>query len=415
MKKIILCLIMLGAIPMVSANIIITEVMFDPTQTSSQTDGEWIEIFNDGNEPVDLTDWKIDNYNFDDYVIQPGEYVVIARELVDGTDADNESFESYWGNNDGVWDENDGFAAIDGYFSFAIEDTINLTNGIITEVLYYNSSISPGDGKTIERVNYSLPNTIDNWAEGQMDGTPGRSQYSSEESSINVEAVVINVAPAILEKIFLTDDCEDEGIQIMPEIDKNKTVYVSLEVSDDNGISDIKETGVRINGREYLLLFSSEKNQSLVFNGSFEMAATDLAGDYNLEFFARDNASETSENLGFTYLGILSSVILTKNLNLAELVPGGISEEKIVEIKNTGNIEIDTIITGFDLEAEGQIIPKENIEVFNLDWMSLAQPQTLDTNAQPNEITNLRFRMKVPQFLKANTFKGKIKVTSKVG
>ena len=126
-------------LPFVSANVEITEIMHSPTQTESDTDGEWVEIHNAGEESIDISEWKLDGYNFDDTAIESGEYIVIARELLDGTDADLESFEGYWGDGNGVWDEE--YKAVDGYFSLSDEDTVVLTDEL-GEIMMVRESLA---------------------------------------------------------------------------------------------------------------------------------------------------------------------------------------------------------------------------------------------------------------------------------
>ena len=114
------------------ANVIINEIMYNPsTAQGSDTDLEWIEIFNNGTATIDLAEWKIDGNNFDGINISAGEYLIVAGELIDGSDSDLDSFEEYYGNNDGVWNSLDGnYNALGGSFSLANSvDAINLSNG----------------------------------------------------------------------------------------------------------------------------------------------------------------------------------------------------------------------------------------------------------------------------------------------
>src|SRR3989344_583570 len=138
MKKFSLFFILVIGLRLVSAQILITEVMYDPV-FASDTDLEWIEVYNNGSGDINLSSWKIDGNNFDDFSIIPGEFIVIARELIDGTDLDNDSFESIYGNNDGVWNNLDGnYRVFDGDFSLTNNDIINLSSSFYSEILIYN-------------------------------------------------------------------------------------------------------------------------------------------------------------------------------------------------------------------------------------------------------------------------------------
>ena len=411
MRKFIFGLLAIVLAQAVSANVIITEVMYDPTQTASQTDSEWIEVYNDGDEAVDLSEWKVDGSSFDDVTLHPRQYLVIARELLDSDDADNDSFESYWGNGNGVWDEN--FLAVDGTLSLVdTEDTINLSNGIESEVLYYNRSVGQGNGKSIIRINYSLPNALDNWMEGAYNGTPGRGEASELSNEVEVKATVMNVPPTIVQASITTDDSSKEGIQVMPDYNGNKKVFVTMSVTDPNGIDDIKEAGARISGQQYIFNKVKEYNSTTEYNGSFEMSPTDIATFYSLQVYATDGTSESSSAMEFEYLGILSSVIETQSLDFDRLFPGNISDEKAVVVRNTGNTVFDTEVEGFDLVAGDKVIPKSSLEIFTESWEDLGLPKLLDNNILPNDTKQIRLRLNVPGSVKAETFSGKLKVTS---
>src|SRR3989338_1255406 len=116
-KFFIFLLLQLFFSPVVLADIILTEIMYNPNQCSDY-DCEWIEIYNNGNETVNLENWSVNGDSFEDANISANEYLIIARELIDTADSDNESFEFYWGSSDKVWNSTDAnYTAIDGSFS----------------------------------------------------------------------------------------------------------------------------------------------------------------------------------------------------------------------------------------------------------------------------------------------------------
>src|SRR3989344_1706710 len=136
-----------------NSDVIITEIMFDPpnaiiaqAQDSyrcvNDSSCQWIEIYNRGDTPIDLSSWKIrtaaredvggfptQNHDFGDVIIQPKSFVVIATQLGD-EDGDGFSFARLYGNKDGIWDYSDGFTAVDSSISFL--ETPDLFPGINT-------------------------------------------------------------------------------------------------------------------------------------------------------------------------------------------------------------------------------------------------------------------------------------------
>lgn len=132
----------------------INEVMYNPIiSMGDDSDLEWIEIYNNGTEKIDLTNFTINTRDFDDVVIFPNQYLVIARELIDGNDKDNGSFEGYYGNGDGVWNfSDDNFSVIDaGAFNLGNSgDTIILSDGIMEIILSYLDDLgADGNGNTL--------------------------------------------------------------------------------------------------------------------------------------------------------------------------------------------------------------------------------------------------------------------------
>ena len=85
MRKIIviLAVIFFSTPCFVLASLEISEIMYD-LKTGSDDGREWVEIFNNGSETVNLANWKISDTNFDDVNITARGYVVVSRNLTEG-------------------------------------------------------------------------------------------------------------------------------------------------------------------------------------------------------------------------------------------------------------------------------------------------------------------------------------------
>jgi len=179
----------------ISHAVIINEIMYNPNQCSDN-DCEWIEIYNNGNETIDLSSWLINDNDFDNINISPGEYIIIAKELIDGDDADNESFEYYWGNSDKVWNSTDAnYTAIDGSFSLVNSGgTINITNGSYAILINYSDDWgADGDGYTLEKINPDGTNSQENWGVSLIkNGTPGYQNSIYETVEIDYNQIEIS-------------------------------------------------------------------------------------------------------------------------------------------------------------------------------------------------------------------------------
>ena len=62
------------------ADIVINEIMYAPTNTWGGYTNEWIELYNNDTNAINITGWTIDGETIStDTVMQPGDYVIIAR------------------------------------------------------------------------------------------------------------------------------------------------------------------------------------------------------------------------------------------------------------------------------------------------------------------------------------------------
>ena len=82
---------LLGTAPPVSAQVVINEIMQNPSAVSD-TDGEWFEIHNPTASDIDIDGWTIEDLDFDTHVINnggpplvpAGGYVVLGRNTDSG-------------------------------------------------------------------------------------------------------------------------------------------------------------------------------------------------------------------------------------------------------------------------------------------------------------------------------------------
>lgn len=156
-------------------DVIINEIMYNPsTDQCRDDDCEWVELYNMGTYKVNLSGWTLDEKPFEAEIINSGEYIIIARQLIDGDDADIESFEYYWGDDSMVWGDSEieNYNAYDGNMILNNKDgdTIILQSpdSYYDSVTYSDTWGADGNSKTLERYENST------WSESLVDGgTPG--------------------------------------------------------------------------------------------------------------------------------------------------------------------------------------------------------------------------------------------------
>lgn len=382
------------ACQMAAAQLLLTEVMYNPNQCDD-SDGEWVEVYNNAEEAVDLTTWKLNNKELAG-TLGPRQYLVIAKELVDGTDADNDSFEKYWGNNDGAWDEADGFNAIQASISLANSaGIVNLTNGNESDVFSYTSSIGAnGNGKSLER-------TLElGWEESATEGgTPGDGAFETalEKDELEYELEIENIAPRIVSINITPDEMDAEGIQV---IAGNKNVTIIVLAEDLNGADDIANITGFVGNREITFRRTS-CNTTALFEGSFNFQQSDERKTYNVTITMYDSFANVTETRAIDYISRISTVLETKSISFGKLKPGE-SKEISVAVRNTG---IDRLSIGFSLNDKNSL----QIEAFDEAWIPL---KDVGIPVEPGERMEIKLRAFAPN-KKAAVFRGKLKLVAK--
>ena len=203
-------LVLMSMLPvMVSAqgDVKVNEIMYNPPGTDA--DLEWIELYNNDTEAINISGWTIDNDSISDNVMQPGDYVVLARNKT--------AFEAYYGALP---------CSVIGV-TFVLTnsgDTIVLCNSTGAEVdnVTYNASLgADGNGKTLERT------ATGGWKESFADGgTPCK---------LNSVTVVVPYSPWLPPMIYICNITVDA---MTPEnVGKNATVGLFTSTEMINNVS----------------------------------------------------------------------------------------------------------------------------------------------------------------------------------
>ncbi len=217
---ILVLMAMLPAMVSAQSDIRINEIMYNPS-TGDDSDMEWIELYNNDAEAINISDWTIDGNKIEDMVMEPGDYVVLARNKT--------AFDAYYG----------ALPCSVIATTFVLNndpgDTIvlcNSTGAEVDNVTYDASWGADGNGKTLER------NVADWWVESLADGgTP------CELNSVKFVIPFSSWGPPVIYTWKITADAMN------PEnVGKNATteVYTATEEIDNETyyiINTIKPTG----------------------------------------------------------------------------------------------------------------------------------------------------------------------------
>jgi inhibitor of cysteine peptidase len=195
---------MLPAMVSAQSDVKINEIMYNPPGTDA--DLEWIELYNNDAEAVNISDWTVDNNPISDNVMQPGDYVVLARNKT--------AFDAYYGTLS--------CPVIDVTFVLANSgDTIvlcNITGAEVDNVTYNASWGADGNGKTLERT------VTGGWAESLADGgTP------CKRNSVTIVIPFSSWVPPMTYIFNITDDIDSDNIG------KNATIglFTATELIDN--------------------------------------------------------------------------------------------------------------------------------------------------------------------------------------
>lgn len=135
--------------------VVFNEFMPEPTASSTESDGEWIELYNRSDDWVNLSGWEIENedgerFTLPTYLLPPNAYYVIGA---CGDIQKNGGYEP-----DCTW----GFFSIDNSGELSLYDS---SKTLIDEITYTESDWSITSGCSCERINpgwvSSLPSTWD--------------------------------------------------------------------------------------------------------------------------------------------------------------------------------------------------------------------------------------------------------------
>ena len=397
MKKLIPFIVFLFSINLVSAALTLTEVMYNPaTAQGSDTSLEWIEIYNN-DSLEDLSLYYLDGNKLTGTISQ-NEYIIIAKNLL--------GFESYYGNNDSVWNGLDGnYNVIESSISLSNSiDLINLTKQNYSEILNYSSSWgADGNGYTLQKIDVNQGNDRENWNESSVyGGTPGKSY---EQSNDNQVAIKLEVESSIqIVNFSILDELSDAGFQIFPEPKQNKTFELKAEINSSANITEVKAI---FKNKEYVI------QKSILYKTNLTLNYYDPAGNYTINITAKDiNNETTSQKITFEYLGLLSSSLSIKEIDFGKVKKGSYSNELLVSVLNEGNLEIDLEVIGSDLKNGNNLISASSIEIFKNDWLALSKtPVLLNTSIIPglSSKENLNFRVKIPQVSRGN-YQGNIEI-----
>lgn len=301
----------------------ITEIMYNPVQTGS--DHEWIEIYNDNNESINLTNIRFYEANTNhklessNYILNPGEYAVIANKY-DLFLLDYPLF------NKNVFDSSFSLSDSNEYIALKYEN-----NTIIDSVNYTDIA---EDGKTLVLLN-------NNWYESRdINGTPGYENYIYTESDQDFKNLKIN---ELFPDPYGNDNAEipnGEFIELYNE-GNYKLNLENLKLKDEANheiiITNTNTKELIIEPKEYLTVYMNGFSGFLNNNG-FE----------KVKLYYKDELIDE-----VSYFNSKEDLTWSKNNNLWVLrKPTPNEKNQVLEPKANSELKINKVYLGSDNKAK---------------------------------------------------------------
>ena len=246
-------------------DIIISEIMADPTPVVSLPDQEYFEITNTSQNPVSLQGWKLiagtQTITFPEFVINPSEYVIVC------SPADTSLFRIY-GRTLGLRS----FPALtDGGKLLCLTDSEGkLIHGVEYSSAWYGDAPKSGGGWSLEMIDSRFPFAGEgNWraSVSKSGGTPGKTNSVEATNPDLFFSGITNVFPEDEKKIRIRFS---ETLFIRPE-DTGRLAIAG------NTISEIYPADPLL--REYLIFIAEPLIEGAIYTLSISVEMRDAAGN----------------------------------------------------------------------------------------------------------------------------------------
>ncbi len=416
---------------MALGEVLITEALYDPA--TSDSDSEFVELYNTGDSAVDISGWSINTTSRqavmpENTLIGPGSYYLIAD--IDGSMA----WPADWPEPDlpdeiSLTNTDSGIKLLDQ--SNNLVDALGWGNP--PETLYLGTPASHvPEGESLARKQQSSAfvqtrNNSNDFLAALPTPMGSRAETSPEaDEEIIIHASVEGNAPVIISFSLSHDDSANEGIQILPLAGKTQNLTISAIISDLDGIEDIEY--VRLYGKgAYIELAETVPANSTTseYSAVLPMMFYDSPGLYNLTLEAADlSGLAATKNQSIEYLSIVAFGLDTSEVSFRG--SSGQSSDIIGDldfstsgsptIKNIGNTPLDFRLSASGLDSGISAIPASSLLYTFLDSDfssslsgSLSEAAVLEeVGLMPGQssLRELSLRLMIPIGTRAGSYQG---------
>ncbi|MBW2968272.1 lamin tail domain-containing protein [Candidatus Woesearchaeota archaeon] len=419
-----------------SGQVVISEVLYDPTVT--ETGGEAVELYNPAGSAIDISGYAIKTESSatdavvpDGTVLPAGAWYLIAdtgwstnRDDPGWPEADHEEPITMSNTDSGV-----ALVAPNGTILDAVGwgDAAGIGAGLFEET----PAAPAGFGESLQRTGGT--DTDDN----SIDITSAapdlkNSEYSEPQpggTDISLAVDIQNNAPLIETAEILLDEDTAAGIQIVPSPGDVKNVPIRVMISDADGT--LASVTAAAAGNTVMLDQSETINfTTSTYEGTIPMQFYETAGEYTVQIAASDGSSNSSTNLTFNYLSMAAIYIDSSALQFTGATLGSdtevrgdfaLSTDDAPSIRNIGNTPLDFGLYGTDLTDGGNSIAVDNMRYSfdnNFDGplsgaLSITmQVLGLGLANSADSVTSLGFSLHIPSTTPNGNYTGSVTVVA---
>ena len=321
-------------------DIVINEIMPDPSPSNGLPDAEFMELYNRTNHPIDISNWKIFDLtgfvSIPNYIIQPKEYLIISNPT-------NENLFKSYGKTLAV-----PFLVTlnnDADLVQLVNTKGEIMNQIKYDLSWYQSDVKANGGYSLELINpYVLCKGVDNWigAGSSVGGTPGNVNFSNNMNPDNTRPLVKN--------FYYTND-KNLVMVFNEKMDLNSFQNIKLSL---NGNTILSKTVSGVRNDSLFILFNNalvdRQNYTLQIDSAFDCSMNKIA----------DNS-----NVSFTYIPIQAA--LQNDIIITEVSPNpkpnmALQDAEYIEVFNRSKNIIS--LNNFKIKKGSTITSIGNIQLY---------------------------------------------------
>ena len=398
-------IILLLLVPQVLATVTIHQVLYDPTATESG--GEFVQLYNDDLQSVDISGWIIQTSSSATDVTFPDGTSILGEGYFLVTDVG-------WG------DKKDD----PGWPNASYEETMTLKNS--------DSGVALVNGQVVDAVGWG--NAPDGLYEGnaappvapgnsllRTGDTDDNSQDFTESAPVFVAAgggnteIVIEVevisADILFGQIDIIDiDPTTNGTQILPIPGRVTTIPITVQINSSLPLT--------VQGSFGNTIFNLNTSDSITYSGEVQINYTLSPDIYELIITAQSAFSSFDQRVSVEVLPLVAFSVDTGSFHFGNATPGStlhisgdmdMGTVNGITLQNLGNTVLDFGVYGTDLVSAQDSIPISSLSFGFEEFIVLDENnQLIELGLEAGQSVPINIELSIPEQTQGGTYSGKI-------